>query len=40
MRTQVGVSWGVDELNRMIKPILDNILEGLQIADYLGGVSQ
>ena len=40
MRTQVGVSWGVDELNRMSQPIQDNILEGLQIADYLGGVSQ
>ena len=40
MRTQVGVSWGVDELNRMSQPIQDSILEGLQIADYLGGVSQ
>jgi len=40
MRTQVGVSWGVDELNRISQPIQDNILEGLQIAEYLGGVSK
>ena len=40
MRTQVGVSWGVDELNQISQPIQDSILEGLQLETHLGGVSK
>ena len=40
IRTQVGVSWGVEELNRISQPIQDNILEGLQLEAHLGGVSK
>lgn len=40
IRTQVGVSWGVDELNGISQPIQDSIIEGLQLEAHLGGVSK
>lgn len=40
VRTQVGVSWGVDDLNRISQPIQDKVLDDLQLADHLGGKSK
>lgn len=39
MRTQVGISWGVDEINRLTQPIQDNMLKEFQLEGVLGGVS-
>lgn len=39
MRTQVGISWGVDEINRLTQPIQDNMLKEMQLDGVLGGVS-
>ena len=39
MRTQVGISWGVDEINRLTQPIQDNMLKEMQLDRVLGGVS-
>ncbi len=38
-RTQVGISWGVDEINALSQPIQDSILKNLQLDSVLGGVS-
>jgi hypothetical protein len=40
MRTLVGLSWGVDDLNRVSQPIQDSILMSLQLEKYLGGISE
>ncbi|MEM9291806.1 MAG: SDR family oxidoreductase [Acidobacteriota bacterium] len=37
VRTQVGISWGVDEINRLTQPIQDGVLEKMQLEDVLGG---
>ena len=39
MRTQVGISPGVDEINRLTQPIQDNMLKEMQLDRVLGGVS-
>jgi NAD(P)-dependent dehydrogenase (short-subunit alcohol dehydrogenase family) len=39
VRTVVGISWGVDEMNRLSQPIQDKILHEMQLAGVLGGVS-
>ena len=39
VRTQVGISWGVDEINRLTQPIQDNMLKEMQLDRVLGGVS-
>ena len=39
MRTAVGITWGVDEINRLTQPIQDNMLKALQLEGVLGGVS-
>jgi NAD(P)-dependent dehydrogenase (short-subunit alcohol dehydrogenase family) len=39
MRTQVGISWGVDEINRLTQSIQDNMLKEFQLEGVLGGVS-
>jgi hypothetical protein len=38
LRTVVGISWGVDEMNRLTQPIQDKILDKMQL-NALGGVS-
>jgi hypothetical protein len=38
-RTVVGISWGVDEMNRLTQPIQDKILQEMQLDGVLGGVS-
>lgn len=38
-RTQVGISWGVDEINTFTQPIQDNILKDLKVDTILGGAS-
>jgi len=38
-RTQVGISWGVDEINTFTQPIQDNILKDLKLDTILGGAS-
>lgn len=39
VRTVVGITWGVDELNAAKQPIQDGILAEMQLQDVLGGVS-
>jgi NAD(P)-dependent dehydrogenase (short-subunit alcohol dehydrogenase family) len=39
IRTVVGISWGVNEMNRLTQPIQDKILQEMQLDDVLGGVS-
>jgi len=39
MRTVVGLTWGVDEINRLTQPIQDNILSDFQLDGVLGGAS-
>ena len=39
VRTQVGISWGVDEVNRLTQPIQDQLLEEMQLDALLGGAS-
>lgn len=39
VRTVVGIAWGVDEMNRLNQPIQDRILNEMQLAGVLGGVS-
>ena len=39
MRTVVGITWGVDEKNRLTQPIQDKILKEMQLDGVLGGVS-
>jgi NAD(P)-dependent dehydrogenase (short-subunit alcohol dehydrogenase family) len=39
IRTVVGITWGVDEMNRLTQPIQDKILKEMQLDGVLGGVS-
>ena len=39
VRTVVGITWGVDELNCLSQPIQDKILHEMQLDGLLGGVS-
>jgi short-subunit dehydrogenase len=39
MRTVVGLSWGVDDINRLTQPIQDRILSDFQLDGVLGGAS-
>ena len=39
IRTVVGLTWGVDEINEITQPIQDNILKEMQIDSVLGGTS-
>jgi hypothetical protein len=39
MRTVVGITWGVDDINRLTQPIQDKLLTELQLDGVLGGVS-
>jgi len=39
MRTVVGITWGVDEMNRLTQPIQDKILEEMKLDGVLRGVS-
>jgi len=39
IRTVVGITWGVDEMNRLTQPIQDKILKEMQLVGVLGGVS-
>ena len=36
VRTQIGISWGVDEINRITQPIQDRILTAMQLDALLG----
>ena len=36
VRTQVGIAWGVDEVNRLTQPIQDQILKEMQLDALLG----
>lgn len=38
-RTVVGITWGVDDMNRLTQPIQDKILNEMQLEGVLGGVS-
>jgi NAD(P)-dependent dehydrogenase (short-subunit alcohol dehydrogenase family) len=38
-RTVVGMTWGVDEMNRQTQPIQDRILKEMQLDGVLGGTS-
>ena len=38
VRTQVGISWGVDEINRLTQPIQDQLLKEMQLDAVLGRV--
>lgn len=38
-RTVVGMTWGVDEINRLTQPIQDAILKEMQLETVLGGAS-
>lgn len=37
MRTVVGITWGVDEINALTQPLQDRILEAMQLETVLGG---
>ncbi|NCC53557.1 MAG: SDR family oxidoreductase [Spartobacteria bacterium] len=39
IRTVVGITWGVDEMNRLTQPIQDKILKEMQLDGVLGEVS-
>lgn len=39
MRTVVGMTWGVDEINRLTQPIQDAILKEMQLEAVLSGAS-
>jgi NAD(P)-dependent dehydrogenase (short-subunit alcohol dehydrogenase family) len=39
IRTVVGITWGVDEMNRLTQPIQDKILKEMRMDGVLGGVS-
>jgi NAD(P)-dependent dehydrogenase (short-subunit alcohol dehydrogenase family) len=39
MRTVVGITWGVDEMNRLTQSIQDKILKEIQLDNVLGGIS-
>lgn len=39
VRTQVGISWGVDEINRLTQPVQDRLLAEMQLDALLGGGS-
>jgi len=39
IRTVVGITWGVDEMNRLTQPTQDKILKEMQLDGVLGGVS-
>lgn len=39
MRTVVGITWGVDDVNAAKQPIQDQILERMQLQGVLGGMS-
>jgi hypothetical protein len=39
MRTVAGITWGVDEMNRLTQPIQDKILKEMQLGNVLGGIS-
>jgi NAD(P)-dependent dehydrogenase (short-subunit alcohol dehydrogenase family) len=38
-RTVVGITWGVDEINKLTQPIQDRVLKEMQLDAVLGGVS-
>ncbi|MBL8000318.1 MAG: SDR family oxidoreductase [Flavobacteriales bacterium] len=38
-RTVVGITWGVDEINKLTQPIQDRVLKEMQLEAVLGGVS-
>jgi NAD(P)-dependent dehydrogenase (short-subunit alcohol dehydrogenase family) len=38
-RTVVGITWGVDEINKLTQPIQDRVLKEMQLENVLGGVS-
>lgn len=37
VRTVVGITWGVDELNALTQPLQDKILQQMQLENVLGG---
>jgi short-subunit dehydrogenase len=37
-RTVVGITWGVDEMNRLTQPIQDKVLKEMQLDGVLGGI--
>ena len=37
VRTVVGLTWGVDELNKLTQPLQDRILAEMQLEGVLGG---
>jgi NAD(P)-dependent dehydrogenase (short-subunit alcohol dehydrogenase family) len=39
MRTVVGITWGVDEINRLTQPIQDKLLKEMQLDGVLGEAS-
>ncbi len=39
VRTVVGITWGVDELNALTQPLQDKILREMQLEDVLGGAN-
>ncbi len=39
VRTVVGITWGVDEINSLTQPIQDRVLKEMQLESVLGGAS-
>jgi NAD(P)-dependent dehydrogenase (short-subunit alcohol dehydrogenase family) len=39
VRTVVGITWGVDEMNELTQPIQDRVLKEMQLESVLGGTS-
>lgn len=39
IRTVVGITWGVDEINALTQPIQDRVLKEMQLEEVLGGAS-
>jgi hypothetical protein len=39
IRTVVGITWGVDEINEWTQPIQERVLKEMQLENVLGGVS-
>lgn len=40
VRTVVGITWGVDELNALTQPLQDRILEEMEMENVLGGADR
>jgi hypothetical protein len=38
VRTVVGITWGVDEMNALTQPLQDRILTEMQMETVLGGI--